>query len=177
LGEGGVKEIALAMDAALDRAGNESFFGLWDSGIAKGGDDLLAGEPFAIAIGMNELNEARAADDFCSKKHLLNRIAKKKSPVNQKAQKLGTTTQNKNLCSCYSITYINPMDKRTKLFQIFEKLGLEAIQGLPDDASIDQIADRVEFMAAIQKGVDDIDCGDTVPHQEIKKQLAKWLIE
>jgi hypothetical protein len=124
LGEGGVEEIALAMNAALDRAGNDSFFGLWDSGIAKGGDDLLAREPFAIAIGMNELNEARAADDFCSKKHLLNRIAKKKSPVNQKAQKLGTTTQNKNLCSCYSITYINPMDKRTKLFQIFEKLGL-----------------------------------------------------
>jgi predicted transcriptional regulator len=58
-----------------------------------------------------------------------------------------------------------------------KELVLEAIQGLPDDASIDQIADRVEFMAAIQKGVDDIDCGDTVPHQEIKKQLAKWLIE
>ena len=84
LGEGGVKEIALAMDAALDRAGNESFFGLWDSGIAKGGDDLLAREPFAIAIGMNELNEPRAADDFCSKKHLLKRIAKKNSPVNKK---------------------------------------------------------------------------------------------
>ncbi len=58
-----------------------------------------------------------------------------------------------------------------------KELVLEAIQGLPDDASIDQIADRVEFMAAIQKGVDDIDCGDTVPHKEIKKQLAKWLIE
>jgi len=53
-------------------------------GWAKGGDDLLAREPFAIAIGMNELNEPRAADDFCSKKHLLKRIAKKKSPVNKK---------------------------------------------------------------------------------------------
>ncbi len=58
-----------------------------------------------------------------------------------------------------------------------KELVLEVIQGLPDDASIDQIADHVEFMAAIQKGVDDIDCGDTVPHEEIKKQLAKWLIE
>jgi hypothetical protein len=48
-------------------------------GWAKGGDDLLAREPFAIAIGMNELNELRAADDFCSKKHLLKRIAKKKT--------------------------------------------------------------------------------------------------
>ncbi|MEI8310522.1 MAG: hypothetical protein WCH98_07195 [Verrucomicrobiota bacterium] len=58
-----------------------------------------------------------------------------------------------------------------------KELVLEAIQELPDDASIDQIADRVEFMATIQKGIDDIDRGDTVPHEEIKKQLATWLTE
>ena len=58
-----------------------------------------------------------------------------------------------------------------------KELVLDAIQELPDDASIDQIADRVEFMAAIQKGIDDIDRGDTVPHEEIKKQLATWLTE
>jgi predicted transcriptional regulator len=58
-----------------------------------------------------------------------------------------------------------------------KELVLEAIQELPDDASIDQIADRVEFMAAIQKGIDDIDRGDTIPHEEIKKQLATWLTE
>lgn len=92
LGEGGIKEIALAMDAALDRAGNESLFGFWDSGIAKGRDELLAREPIAIAIGMNELNKAGAFDKFCSKKHVLNRIAKKNSPVKQKMQKIGTTT-------------------------------------------------------------------------------------
>ena len=92
LGEGGIKEIAPAMDAALDRAGNESLFGFWDGGIAKGGDELLAREPIAIAIGMNELNKAGAFDKFCSKKHMLNRIAKKNSPVKQKMQKIGTTT-------------------------------------------------------------------------------------
>jgi len=58
-----------------------------------------------------------------------------------------------------------------------KELVLDAIQELPDDASIDQISDRVEFLAAIQKGIDDIDCGDTVPHEEIKKQLAAWLTE
>jgi predicted transcriptional regulator len=58
-----------------------------------------------------------------------------------------------------------------------KELVLDAIQELPDDASIDQIADRVEFLAAIQKGIDDIDRGDTVPHEEIKKQLAAWLTE
>ena len=57
-----------------------------------------------------------------------------------------------------------------------KELVLEAIQELPDDASIDQIADRIEFIAAIQKGIDDIDRGDTIPHEEIKRQLAAWLI-
>ena len=58
-----------------------------------------------------------------------------------------------------------------------KELVLDAIQELPDDASIYQIADRVEFLAAIQKGINDIDRGDTVPHEEIKKQLAAWLTE
>jgi predicted transcriptional regulator len=58
-----------------------------------------------------------------------------------------------------------------------KELVLDAIQELPDDASIDQISDRVEFLAAIQKGINDIDRGDTVPHEEIKKQLAAWLTE
>lgn len=58
-----------------------------------------------------------------------------------------------------------------------KELVLEAIQELPDDASIDQIADRVEFMAAIQKGIDDIDRGDTIAHEDIKRQLATWLTE
>ncbi len=54
---------------------------------------------------------------------------------------------------------------------------LEAIQELPDNASIEQIADLVEFIAAIQKGIDDIDRRDTIPHEDVKRQLATWLTE
>jgi len=56
-----------------------------------------------------------------------------------------------------------------------KELVLEAIQDLPDDSTIDLIADRVDFIAAIQKGISDIDRGDTVPHEEVKRQLAAWL--
>ena len=81
------------MDTALDHAGDERFFGLRDSGIAKGSDDTLPRQTIAITIGMNELNEPRALDRFCSKKHVINRIAKKKSPVKHKMQKIGTTNE------------------------------------------------------------------------------------
>ena len=58
-----------------------------------------------------------------------------------------------------------------------KELVIEAIQDLPDDASMDQIVDRVGFMAALQKGIDDIERGDTIPHAEVRKRLAAWLTE
>ena len=58
-----------------------------------------------------------------------------------------------------------------------KEMVLEAIQDLPEDVSIDQIADRVEFIAAIQKGLSDIDRGNTIPHEQVKRQVAAWLIE
>jgi predicted transcriptional regulator len=56
-----------------------------------------------------------------------------------------------------------------------KELVLEAIRELPDDATIDAIADRVEFIAALQKGINDLDRGDVVSHEEVKRQLATWL--
>ena len=56
-----------------------------------------------------------------------------------------------------------------------KQLVLEAIERLPDDVSLDVIAERVEFLAAIRKGLDQVERGETVPHDEVKRQLASWL--
>jgi predicted transcriptional regulator len=56
-----------------------------------------------------------------------------------------------------------------------KKLALKTVRELPDDCSIDEIADRIEFLAAVQKGLDQLDRGEGIPHDEIKKQLASWL--
>ena len=56
-----------------------------------------------------------------------------------------------------------------------KQLVLETIGELPDGVSIDEIAERVEFLAAIQKGIDQLDRGEGIPHDEIKRQLATWL--
>ena len=53
--------------------------------------------------------------------------------------------------------------------------AIEAIEELPDTCSLDDIADRVEFLAGIQQGLDQLDKGETIPQDEIKKQLAAWL--
>jgi len=57
-----------------------------------------------------------------------------------------------------------------------KEIVLETIPELPDNYSIDEIAERIEFLAAVQKGLDQLDRGEGVPHDEIKKQLASCLI-
>lgn len=56
-----------------------------------------------------------------------------------------------------------------------KQLALDSIERLPDDASLDTIAERMEFLAAVRKGLDQIERGQTVPHDEVKRQLATWL--
>jgi len=56
-----------------------------------------------------------------------------------------------------------------------KEIVLETIRALPDDCSLEEIAERVEFMAAVQKGLDQLDEGEGIPHEEVKKQLASWL--
>ena len=56
-----------------------------------------------------------------------------------------------------------------------KEIVLETIRALPDDCSLEEIAERVEFMAAVQKGLDQLDRGEGIPHDEVKKQLASWL--
>ena len=56
-----------------------------------------------------------------------------------------------------------------------KEIVLETIRALPDNCSLDEIAERIEFMAAVQTGLNQLDNGEGIPHDEVKKQLASWL--
>lgn len=56
-----------------------------------------------------------------------------------------------------------------------KEIVLETIRALPDNCSLEEIAERIEFMAAVQKGLDQLDNGEGIPNEEVKKQLASWL--
>ena len=56
-----------------------------------------------------------------------------------------------------------------------KEIVLETIPALPDDCSLQEIAERIEFMAAVQEGLDQLDRGEGIPHDEVKRQLASWL--
>jgi len=56
-----------------------------------------------------------------------------------------------------------------------KEIVLKTIRALPDNCSLDEIAERIEFTAAVQKGLNQLDNGEGIPHDEVKKQLASWL--
>ena len=49
------------------------------------------------------------------------------------------------------------------------------IQGLPDDASIEDAMERLLLLAKIDRGLEQADAGQTIPHSQVKEQMAKWL--
>ncbi|MDP3939541.1 MAG: hypothetical protein Q8R92_15590 [Deltaproteobacteria bacterium] len=50
---------------------------------------------------------------------------------------------------------------------------LEAVEGLPSDATIEDAMERLYFLAKIQRGLDQADAGDTISHEEAKERLLK----
>jgi len=56
-----------------------------------------------------------------------------------------------------------------------KEMALKTIQDLPDSASWADIEDRIKFLAAIDKGLEEIKAGKTIPHEDVKKSLEKWL--
>lgn len=55
---------------------------------------------------------------------------------------------------------------------------LKMLESLPDDASDDQLwieLERILFMADVDAGLAELDRGEKVSHEEVKRSLSKWL--
>lgn len=49
---------------------------------------------------------------------------------------------------------------------------VEAIRELPPDASVDDAIERLVFLAKIEEGLAQLDRGDGIPHDEVKRRLG-----
>ena len=52
------------------------------------------------------------------------------------------------------------------------RLALEALQGLPVDATVDDAIERLLFLAKIDAGLAELDEGKGIPHDEVKGRLG-----
>ena len=49
---------------------------------------------------------------------------------------------------------------------------LEVLRDLPPDASIDDAIERLVFLARIEEGLAELDAGQGVPHEEVKRRFG-----
>jgi len=52
---------------------------------------------------------------------------------------------------------------------------LKLLETLPDDASIEDIQYHLYVLQKIQAGQKAIDAGDTIPNEQVMRELAEWL--
>ncbi len=56
-----------------------------------------------------------------------------------------------------------------------KEIVIEAIRKLPEELSLEEIADEIAVLAAIRKGEEDADAGRTIPHDEVKRRFQEWI--
>ena len=56
-----------------------------------------------------------------------------------------------------------------------KEIALETIRQLPEDATWDDIQERINFVAGVRKGLRELDEGKGIAHQKVKEEFAEWL--
>jgi len=50
----------------------------------------------------------------------------------------------------------------------------DLLRRIPDDASLQDIARELEFIAAVRQGVSELNNGESIPIEEVEKQAPTW---
>ena len=73
-----------------------------------------------------------------------------------------------------------PLEKTAYEVQTATMTNKEIVQDLlrriPDDASLQDIARELEFIAAVRQGLSELDNGDSIPIEEVEQELPSWII-
>ena len=53
--------------------------------------------------------------------------------------------------------------------------ALKAMEGLPEDAGIEDAIERLYLLYKIERGMAQADAGETISHEEARERMARWL--
>jgi len=70
---------------------------------------------------------------------------------------------------------INKSIEERILIMRAKEAAIKSLHDLPESATWEQIEEKIHFLAAIDKGLEDIKQGRLIPHEEVKKSLEKWI--
>jgi hypothetical protein len=58
-----------------------------------------------------------------------------------------------------------------------KECAIHLIEDLPDNASWDDVQERINFVAGIRKAIHELDGGKGIPHSQIREEYAAWLTD
>jgi predicted transcriptional regulator len=53
----------------------------------------------------------------------------------------------------------------------------DLLQRIPEGASLHDIAREIEFIAAVRQGLDELDRGESIPLEDVERELPTWIIK
>ena len=56
-----------------------------------------------------------------------------------------------------------------------KQIAIHSIEELPEDASWEDIQERINFVAGVRKSLSELDDGRGIPHEKVKEEFAQWL--
>jgi len=56
-----------------------------------------------------------------------------------------------------------------------KETAIETIQQLPEDATWEDIQERINFVAGVRKGLRELDEGKGIAHDKVKEEFQEWL--
>lgn len=52
---------------------------------------------------------------------------------------------------------------------------IELVKVMPDNATMDDVMEELYFKLQVDQGLAQLDRGESIPHEEVERRLAKWL--
>jgi hypothetical protein len=56
-----------------------------------------------------------------------------------------------------------------------KEIAIKTIGQLPEDATCEDIQERINFVAGVRKGLRELDEGKGIAHQKVKEEFSEWL--
>ena len=58
-----------------------------------------------------------------------------------------------------------------------KEAAIHTIEELPDEATWEDIQERINFVAGVRKALRELDEGKGIPHDRVKEEFAEWLAD
>ncbi len=56
-----------------------------------------------------------------------------------------------------------------------KEIAIRSIQELPEDATWEDIRERINFVAGVRRGLRELDEGKGIPHEKVREEFREWL--